>query len=56
MHRSLALSLALACLAACGPSKSATKPHATDVEVSLAEVGLEAESLDRGVDPCVDFY
>jgi putative endopeptidase len=56
MHRSTAFTLALASLAACGPSRSATEPHSTDVEVSLAEVGLEAESLDRGVDPCVDFY
>src|SRR5262249_14648241 len=43
-----------------GSSAPATTPvpsgNATTVNVTLAEVGLEATSLDRGVDPCVDFY
>ena len=31
-------------------------PVAPGIEVTLAEVGLEAEALDRTADPCVDFY
>ncbi len=33
---------------------ASSDPHA--VKVSLADVGLEAASLDRTADPCVDFY
>src|SRR5262245_40775835 len=33
-----------------GPAASAS------VNVTLADVGLEASSLDRTSDPCVDFY
>ena len=46
-----------------GTSVALTPPRAaapvglpTDVKVTLAEVGLEAVSLDRTADPCVDFY
>jgi putative endopeptidase len=31
-------------------------PGAQAVKVTLADVGLEASSLDRTADPCVDFY
>lgn len=31
-------------------------PSAPGVKVTLADVGLESGSLDRTVDPCVDFY
>ncbi|MBS1117999.1 MAG: hypothetical protein H6Q90_227 [Deltaproteobacteria bacterium] len=31
-------------------------PGAPGVKVTLADVGLEASSLDRSADPCVDFY
>jgi putative endopeptidase len=34
----------------------AAPPGAQAVKVTLADVGLEASSLDRSVDPCVDFY
>jgi putative endopeptidase len=30
--------------------------NANAINVTLADVGLEATSLDRGVDPCVDFF
>jgi putative endopeptidase len=33
-----------------------TPRPANAVDVTLAEVGLEASSLDRSADPCVDFY
>lgn len=36
------------------PSESPGGPHA--VKVTLADVGLEAASLDRSADPCGDFY
>jgi putative endopeptidase len=45
--------------AAPGPSASAPSappPSAPGVSVTLADVGLEAGSLDRTADPCVDFY
>ena len=31
-------------------------PAAPGIKVSLGDVGLESASLDRSVDPCVDFY
>jgi len=34
----------------------ASPPGAPAVKVTLADVGLEASSLDRTADPCVDFY
>jgi putative endopeptidase len=34
----------------------APDPTAGATKMTLAEVGLEATSLDRSVDPCVDFY
>ena len=61
MDRSPAISWALAgLLVGCGSSPPARPgPGAATpvvVDVSLAAVGLEAETLDRRVDPCVDFY
>ena len=41
-------------LCACTASSAAPAPAAE--KVSLADVGLEAGSLDRSSDPCVDFY
>ncbi len=38
------------------PSPARAPGGAQAVKVTLAEVGLEASSLDRTVDPCVDFY
>lgn len=38
-----------------GPS-TPPAPSAPGVKVTLADVGLESASLDRSVDPCVDFY
>jgi len=40
------------------PTGPATAPLSTapGVKVTLADVGLEQSSLDRTVDPCVDFY
>ncbi len=38
------------------PSGTAPLPDAPGVKVTLGDVGLESASLDRGVDPCVDFY
>ncbi|MDB4958992.1 MAG: Endothelin-converting enzyme 1, partial [Myxococcales bacterium] len=35
---------------------SAAPANTQATKVSLADVGLEAASLDRSVDPCVDFY
>src|SRR4051812_37226167 len=32
------------------------QPAVPSTKMTLAEVGLEATSLDRTVDPCVDFY
>ncbi len=39
-------------------SATATPPPsgAPGVKVTLADVGLEASSLDRSADPCIDFY
>src|SRR5512141_3177493 len=34
----------------------APTPGLPVTKMTLAEVGLEATSLDRSVDPCVDFY
>ncbi|HWO25412.1 MAG TPA: M13 family metallopeptidase [Kofleriaceae bacterium] len=39
-----------------GPAIPGLPPGAQAVKVTLAEVGLEASSLDRTADPCVDFY
>jgi putative endopeptidase len=39
-----------------GAGTAATPRPANAVDVSLADVGLEAGSLDRKADPCVDFY
>ncbi len=40
------------------PTGPATTPLSTapGVKVTLADVGLEQSSLDRTVDPCIDFY
>ena len=38
------------------PSAPVTSSSSSAVKVSLADVGLEAASLDRTTDPCVDFY
>src|ERR1700733_10068578 len=39
------------------PAAAPAAPLAANaVKVTLGEVGLEAASLDRSVDPCVDFY
>jgi putative endopeptidase len=40
------------------PTGPATAPlsSAPGVKVTLADVGLEQSSLDRSIDPCVDFY
>src|SRR5512139_1820717 len=40
------------------PTGPATAPlsSAPGVKVTLADVGLEQSSLDRTIDPCVDFY
>src|SRR5262249_30560059 len=38
------------------PPPTAPPPSAPGVNVTLADVGLEAGSLDRTTDPCVDFY
>jgi putative endopeptidase len=46
-------------LAAGAPTPAAGSPQASRTpghQVTLAEVGLEAASLDRSADPCVDFY
>jgi putative endopeptidase len=41
-----------------GGSTALPRPtsNATAVKVTLADVGLEASSLDRTADPCLDFY
>jgi putative endopeptidase len=39
-----------------GAAAPALPPGVTAVKVTLADVGLEASSLDRTADPCVDFY
>src|SRR5688572_6060089 len=38
------------------PSPQPTAPATPASNATLAEVGLEISSLDRSVDPCVDFY
>lgn len=38
------------------PQHGASTGAAPPVEVSLAEVGLDAATMDRSVDPCTDFY
>ncbi len=38
------------------PAAPAPPPGPPAIDVSLQEVGLEASSLDRTADPCVDFY
>ncbi len=58
LRASLGLGLGLAAgvsLAACPGTKSTVKQDDT-VKVSLAEVGLEASSLDTTADPCTDFF
>jgi putative endopeptidase len=42
--------------AASGPGAPPPPPAAPGIKVTLADVGLEAASLDRTADPCVDFY
>ncbi|MBP6841344.1 MAG: M13 family metallopeptidase [Kofleriaceae bacterium] len=42
--------------AGAGSSTTPAPPPAGAVNVSLADVGLEPDSLDRKADPCVDFY
>ena len=41
---------------ATGPGAPPPPPAAPGIKVTLADVGLEAASLDRSADPCVDFY
>jgi putative endopeptidase len=43
-------------LAACGRTSAEPAPAASTASVTLADVGLEAASLDRTADPCIDFY
>ncbi len=38
------------------PTPTPSAPALAGVKVTLADVGLESGSLDRSVDPCVDFY
>ncbi|NVB80386.1 MAG: M13 family metallopeptidase [Kofleriaceae bacterium] len=38
------------------PAPPPAEPAVPSVKMTLAEVGLEATSLDRTADPCVDFY
>jgi len=38
------------------PPAPPSAPGAPGIKVTLADVGLEAASLDRTTDPCVDFY
>jgi putative endopeptidase len=38
------------------PMPAPPAPRLPVQKVSLADVGLEASSLDRSVDPCIDFY
>jgi putative endopeptidase len=38
------------------PAPAPAPPSAPGLKVSLADVGLEAGSLDRTADPCIDFY
>jgi putative endopeptidase len=45
-----------AAVVAVAPTKPEPPPGPPAVDVSLQEVGLEASSLDRTADPCVDFY
>jgi putative endopeptidase len=42
--------------AAPGAPPASAPPGAPGIHVTLADVGLEAGSLDRTADPCVDFY
>ena len=42
-------------LAACSPTNAQPAPAASTASVTLADVGLEAASLDRTADPCNDF-
>lgn len=62
-RRSIAARLAAAglvtTLAACpkgAPKTDKPPPGPPAVDVSLADVGLEADSLDRTADPCSDFF
>ncbi|MBM4375277.1 MAG: M13 family metallopeptidase [Deltaproteobacteria bacterium] len=48
---------ATALLVACAPPPQAPKSGGPRVKaVSLAEIGLDSQALDRSADPCVDFY
>ncbi len=47
---------AAATTAAAPKPKPAPAANPNEVKVTLAEAGLEATSLDRTADPCVDFY
>jgi putative endopeptidase len=38
------------------PARGPGAPPSAAAKVALADVGLEAASLDRTVDPCIDFY
>ncbi len=38
------------------PAAPAPPPATNAIKVTLADVGLEASSLDRTMDPCLDFY
>jgi putative endopeptidase len=52
-----ALAIAAAAVApGLGAPPAAAPPGPPGLQVSLTDVGLEASSLDRTADPCVDFY
>ena len=53
MPRSTDIAIVIAIAACREPSP---RPPTKTVEVTLAAVGLEAASLDRSVDPCVDAH
>jgi putative endopeptidase len=38
------------------PAPASGQPQVATASVTLADVGLEAGSLDRSADPCIDFY
>jgi len=51
-----ALLAAVACGSKSPPAGPARPPGPPTVAVALADVGLEASTLDRAADPCADFY